>query len=132
MIRLLRRLSPDVRTIADFRRTNRAAFRQVFREFVQLCRQLDFCGRELLVVDGTRIKSVNSCDRNFTEAKREREIRTSDARLERYQQQLDGADAAEAGTWAAQRPNLAVNPLEVSPRAASASARPRCRDRPVR
>ena len=40
VIRLLRRLRPDFRTIADFRRTNRAAFRQVFREFVQLCRRV--------------------------------------------------------------------------------------------
>ncbi len=34
VIRLLRRLRPDFKTIADFRRTNRAAFSQVFREFV--------------------------------------------------------------------------------------------------
>jgi hypothetical protein len=38
---LLRHLKPDFKTIADFRRDNRNAFRQVFREFVLLCRQLD-------------------------------------------------------------------------------------------
>jgi hypothetical protein len=36
----------------------------VFREFVLLCRRLDLYGRELLAVDGTRIKAVK--DRNFT------------------------------------------------------------------
>ena len=41
VIWLLRRLSPDFKTIADFRRINRAAFRQVFREFVRLCRELE-------------------------------------------------------------------------------------------
>jgi hypothetical protein len=30
----LRHLGPDFKTIADFRRENRAAFRSVFREFV--------------------------------------------------------------------------------------------------
>nr|WP_235822909.1 transposase [Brucella anthropi] len=58
VIWLLRHLKPDFRTIADFRRVNRSAFRQVFREFVILCRQLDLFGRELLAVDGTRIAAT--------------------------------------------------------------------------
>ena len=41
---LLRRLTPDFKTIADFRRDNRQAFRQVFRAFVRLCRELDLYG----------------------------------------------------------------------------------------
>jgi len=68
VIWLLRHLKPDFKTIADFRRDNRNAFRQVFREFVLLCRQLDLFGGELLAVDGTRIKAVNNKDRNFTRA----------------------------------------------------------------
>src|SRR5207302_11203925 len=66
VIWLLRHLKPDFKTIADFRRDNRAAFRSIFREFVLLCRQLDLFGRELLAVDGTRIKAVNNKDLNFT------------------------------------------------------------------
>ena len=107
VIWLLRRLRPDFKTIADFRRTNRAAFRRVFREFVRLCRKLDLYGRELLAVDGTRIKAVNNRDRNFTEAKLERELQASDGRLERYLEQLDGADTTEAGSCAPHDPNLA-------------------------
>jgi hypothetical protein len=68
VIWLLRHLKPDFKTIADFRRDNRKAFRPVFRQFVLLCRQLDLFGRELLAVDGTRIKAVNNKDRNFTRA----------------------------------------------------------------
>ena len=48
VIWLLRRLVPDFKTIADFRRENRDAFRQVFRAFVALCRELDLFGRELM------------------------------------------------------------------------------------
>jgi transposase len=69
VIWLLRSLKPDFKTIADFRRDNRAAFRSVFRQFVLLCRRLDLYGRELLAVDGTRIKAVNNKDRNFTETR---------------------------------------------------------------
>ena len=57
---LLRGMRPDFKTIADFRRDNRAAFKAVFRAFVLLCRKLDLFGRELVAVDGTRLKAVNS------------------------------------------------------------------------
>jgi transposase len=40
VIWLLWSLKPDFKTIADFRRDNRAAFRSVFREFVLPCRRL--------------------------------------------------------------------------------------------
>jgi transposase len=66
VIRLVRGLKPDFKTIADFRRDNCGAFKSVFRQFVLLCRRLDLYGRELLAVDGTRIKAVNNKDRNFT------------------------------------------------------------------
>ena len=68
LIWLLRGLRPDFKTIADFRRDNRSAFKAVFRAFVVLCRKLDLFVRELLAVDGTRLKAVNSRTRNFTKA----------------------------------------------------------------
>ena len=77
---LLRRLRPNFKTIADFRRENREAFRQVFRDFAKVCRSLELFGRELIAVDGTRIKAVNSRDRNFTVAKL---LAASQERLER-------------------------------------------------
>ena len=97
VIWLLRRLRPDFKTIADFRRDNREAFRQVFLDFVGLCRELDLYGRELLAVDGTRIKAVNNVNRNFTRAKLERELNSAEERLERYLRQMDEADADDAG-----------------------------------
>ena len=69
VIWLMRQLRPDFKTIADFRRENKTSFRKVFREFVVLCRSLDLFGRELIAVDGTRLKAVNSRERNFTKAK---------------------------------------------------------------
>ena len=94
VIWLLRRLRPNFKTIADFRRENREAFRQVFRDFVKVCRSLELFGRELIAVDGTRIKAVNSRDRNFTGAKLRRDLAASQERLERYLQQMDEMDAA--------------------------------------
>ncbi|SCX23128.1 hypothetical protein DSM25558_3302 [Agrobacterium sp. DSM 25558] len=95
VIWLLRHLKPDFRTIADFRRVNRSAFKQVFREFVILCRQLDLFGRELLAVDGTRIKAVNNKDRNFTRGALTKFINEADEKLADYMKRLDEGDAQE-------------------------------------
>ena len=70
-------------------------FRQVFRDFVKVCRSLELFGRELIAVDGTRIKAVNSRDRNFTGAKLRRGLAASQERLERYLRQMDEMDAAD-------------------------------------
>jgi transposase len=95
---LLRSLKPDFKTIADFRRDNRAAFRSVFRQFVLLCRRLDLFGRELLAVDGTRIKAVNNKDRNFTRNSLQNFICAADERLDDYLRRLDEGDVEEGGT----------------------------------
>ena len=107
VIWLLRHLKPDFKTIADFRRDNRSAFRSVFRQFVLLCRQLDLFGRELLAVDGTRIKAVNNKDRNFTRASLTQFIKAADAKLEDYLQRLDKSDATERGQDGSRVANLA-------------------------
>ena len=98
VIWLLRTLKPDFKTIADFRRDNRAAFRAVFRQFVLLCRRLDLYGRELLAVDGTRIKAVNNKDRNFARSSLREFIRAADARLEDYLKRLDEGGVEDGAT----------------------------------
>ncbi len=107
VIWLLRHLKPDFKTIADFRRDNRNAFRPIFRQFVLLCRQLDLFGRELIAVDGTRIKAVNNKDRNFTRASLTQFIKLADAKLNDYLQRLDQSDAAETETTGSRVKNLA-------------------------
>jgi transposase len=122
VIWLLRHLKPDFKTIADFRRDNRKAFRPVFREFVLLCRQLDLFGRQLLAVDGTRIKAVNNRDRNFTRASLTEFIRLADAKLDDYLQRLDTSDAAEQAAGGSRVKNLAEKIAAVRER------RTRCRE----
>ena len=107
VIWLLRHLKPDFKTIADFRRDNRNAFRPVFRQFVLLCKQLDLFGRELLAVDGTRIKAVNNKDRNFTRASLTEFIKLADKKLDDYLQRLDKSDAVEQAAGGSRIKNLA-------------------------
>ena len=100
-------MKPDFKTIADFRANNRKAFRAVFRQFVVLCRKLDLFGRELLGVDGTRIKAVNNKDRNYTKNALEKFIKAVDKDLEEYLKRLDEDDATEAETGGSRTKNLA-------------------------
>src|SRR5919205_1010350 len=122
VIWLLRHLKPDFKTIADFRRDNRAAFKPVFREFVLLCRRLDLFGRELLAVDGTRLKAVNNKDRNFTRAALAAFIELADAKLDDYLQRLDRSDEAEAATTGARVKGLAEKIAAVRARRARCQA----------
>src|ERR1700710_492095 len=122
VIWLLRHLKPDFKTIADFRRDNRTAFRPIFRQFVLLCRQLDLFGRELLAVDGTRIKAVNNKDRNFTRASLTKFIELADAKLDDYLQRLDQSDATENNTPGPRVKNLAEKIAAIRTR------RTRCQD----
>ena len=97
VIWLLRRLKPDLKTIVDFRRDNRGAFRALFRQFVRLCRELNLSGCQLIAVDGERIKAVNNRERNFTRGTLMRDLRCIDEPLDRYLDQMNEADADDAG-----------------------------------
>src|SRR6185295_12152833 len=62
------RLAPDFKTIADFRRDNGPAIRQVCVQFVRLCRQLGLFEQALVALDGSKFNAVNNRDKNFTVA----------------------------------------------------------------
>lgn len=96
MMWLLRKLSPDHKTIAEFRKTNRKALREVFRQLTRLCRELDLYGRELVGIDGSKFRAVNGRDRNFTEAKLKHRMEWIEKKMEKYLQELEEADARES------------------------------------
>jgi hypothetical protein len=92
---LLGKLSPDFKTIADFRRDNLKALKQVCREFTLLCRKLELFGGELVAIDGSKFKAVNNRRRNFNEARLTKAIKAMDEKISTYLRSLDQADAAD-------------------------------------
>ena len=92
---LLGKLTPDFKTIADFRRENGKPIRAVYREFIQMCRRLDLYGGDLVAIDGSKFKAVNSRGRNFTKSKLERLSKRAEEKIERYLQEMDEADEEE-------------------------------------
>src|ERR671918_1805209 len=95
---LLRRLTPDFKTIADFRRDHPKALKGVCREFLLLCRRLDLFGGELLAIDGSKFRAVNARDRSYTPARLATLQRDIDRTIARYLRELERQDQAEAGT----------------------------------
>lgn len=92
VIWLLRQLTPDHWTINAFRKTHRACFKMVFRQFHLVCAGLGLFGAELVAVDGTFLKAVNHPQDNFTQAKVQQLLAQIDARSEGYLQELETLD----------------------------------------
>jgi transposase len=89
------RLTPDFKTIANFRKDNGKAIRGVCRQFVLLCQQLGLFSEALVAIDGSKFKAVNNRDRNFTSAKLERRMKGVESSINRYLAALDSADRQE-------------------------------------
>lgn len=94
---LVRRLTPDHKTISDFRAVHAAALPNVFRAFTVICRQLDLFGAELVGIDGTKLRAVNAKARSFTPRELRTLLRRIDAKIATYLTTLDTQDRDEAG-----------------------------------
>jgi transposase len=100
MMWLLRSLTPDFKTIADFRKDNRACFKGVLKQFNLLCRKLDLFGAELVAIDGSKFKALNNPKRCLNAQELAELLQQLDARIEQYLQQLDRADVEAEGVSA--------------------------------
>jgi transposase len=89
---LINRLTPDFKTIADFRKDNGRAIRSVCREFVLLCRRLDLFSDSIIAIDGSKFKAINNRDKNFTDRKLAARIQQLEDSIRRYLIELDRAD----------------------------------------
>ena len=92
LIWLTGRLMPDFKTIADFRKDNGKAIRQVCREFIVLCRQLNLFSEAIVAIDGSKFKAVNNRDKNFTDTKLKKRMEQLEESIARYLAELDRAD----------------------------------------
>ena len=95
---LLRKLRPDHKTIANFRKENGKGLKKVFRNFVEVCKKLDLYGKELAGIDGSKFRAVNSKENNYNEEKIEERIRRIEERIEQYLNELNENDEKEKET----------------------------------
>jgi hypothetical protein len=95
---LTSRLTPDFKTIANFRKDNGKAIRSVCRQFVDLCRRLDLFSQAIIAIDGSKFKAVNNRDKSFTSKKMALRMQQIEDSINSYLVALDTADRQEPET----------------------------------
>ncbi len=92
---LLRRLSPDFETIADFRRDNGAAIMGACRVFVMLCRDAGLFQARLVALDSSKFRAAASSKKIIGRKEIAEEAARLDRKIADYLAGLDEADNAE-------------------------------------
>jgi transposase len=95
VIWLMKKLTPDFKTIADFRKDNIHCVKGVFKEFVKLCISLDLYGAKCIAVDGTKFKAVNSLDNNFNRKNLAYRMKMIDEHVSKYLAEIEEEDRRE-------------------------------------
>lgn len=106
---------PSYHTISDFRsiRPHRKALKGTFRLFNQVLDGAGLFGKELVAIDGTKMRAQNSKKNNISEDKLQKRLDYNEARFIEYLDELDRADAAlEEGREAAVSPEAIHKALD--------------------
>lgn len=90
---LIEGVTPDFRTISDFRKANITALKSILHEFNdRIARAVEF---GYVSIDGSKIRANNSKDNNFTSHKLDDRIQWLNAHIDEYLRQLDAYDSLE-------------------------------------
>jgi len=110
---LLGRLTPDFRTISDFRKDNSKAIKNVFRAFVKLCLKLDLYQKELLAIDGSKFRAVNSKSHSYNQDTLKKKLERIDENITKYLSQMDDQDTSEkcSSEYTPEQIKAAINEL---------------------
>ena len=92
---LLNKLTPDFRTISDFRKDNKEAITKVYKEFNRFCMGLKLFSKSYISIDGSKFKAVNAKDNNLTLSKLDDRIKRLDEHISIYMEELDSYDHEE-------------------------------------
>lgn len=92
MMWLINKLTPDFRTISDFRKDNKEAIAKVFKKFNKFCMDLKLFSKSYISIDGSKFKAVNAKDNNFTLSKLDDSIKRLNERISLYLEELDAYD----------------------------------------
>lgn len=109
---LLERLTPDFKTIADFRKDNGQGIKNTCRTFVEMCRRLNLFIDAMVAIDGSKFKAVNSKENNFTSKKLQFHIARVEKHIDEYLSQLDKSDEDERAEEPATSINEKINWLK--------------------
>jgi len=88
-------LKPDHKTIAEFRRKNKASLKNVLKTCARLCIRLNLIAGNTLFVDGSKVRANASIKNTWTKEKCERALGKIDSRIEAILSECDAVDEYE-------------------------------------
>jgi len=88
-------LQPDFKTLCRFRQENGEAINQVLVQFRVWCNGAELFGKELVAIDGSKFKAVNSTARNVTQGRLAKLIEREKQAVTEYLAELQAADERE-------------------------------------
>lgn len=86
---------PSYKTIADFRKNNATAFRNLFRSFSKFCLDLELYGKTTVAIDGSKFRAMNSKKNNYNLKKINQHLDYIAAQKQDYMESLDEEDDLE-------------------------------------
>ena len=89
-------LQPDFKTLCRFRQENGEALHRVLVEFRVWCQGAELFGNELVAIDGSKFKAVNSTARNVTQGRLAQQIEREKQAVAQYLAELQAADEQES------------------------------------
>lgn len=95
LIWLTEGLAPDFKTIADFRKENHKAFRNIFKNFLKLCYKLDLLSFKTVAIDGTKMRGQNSLNEVYKNESIEKVEKEIEEQVNNYLKELDEIDKKE-------------------------------------
>lgn len=88
-------LKPSYKTIANFRKDNSKALKQVFREFTLLCKALDLITGELVAVDGAFLRANASKNQLILKKSVTRDLKAINEKIDAYLAKMEFADSED-------------------------------------
>lgn len=98
IIWLLKGITPKYRVIADFRKDNSEALENMFKGFVSICIKLDLYGKNLIVVDGTKIEASASKRKHYSRNKLKKMKALAEDSIKEYLHEIDKNDTLDSCT----------------------------------
>jgi transposase len=90
-------LKPDHKTIAEYRRRHKGALKQVLKQCVRLCIELDLIAGNVLFVDGTKIRASAGRSKSHERGWYDKRLKEIDHRIEQLITESEKIDQAQAG-----------------------------------
>jgi transposase len=87
---------PGYKTIANFRKDNATAFKNLFDAFTKFCKELELFGRTTIAIDGSKFRAQNSKKNNYNLRKINKHLEYIDNQKQDYISDLQFNDELEA------------------------------------